>query len=80
MPKQQNKFGAKKLAMKQSKRDREKVKAIAKADALKPIGGKCPECKLRIRTNDMGKHRAGISHIRRVGVSTDRTKYGGGHK
>jgi len=74
MSKGQNKFAAKRAARKQSKQDRDKVKAIARADSLKPIGGKCPECKLRIRTNTIEKHRSGISYIRRVGIMKDRSR------
>ena len=48
------------------KKDLAEKKAVAKARALLPIGGKCPECKLRVRTNSMEKHRAGISHTRRI--------------
>ncbi len=50
--------------------DANRVKAIikraAKARLLLPIGGKCPDCGLRVRTNTMEKHRAGMSHIRRM--------------
>ena len=46
-------------------------KEVAKKEELKatqPIGGKCPECGLRIRTNSMEKHKAGISHKNRLGA------------
>ena len=52
-----------KKAMK--KLDVEKREA-AKARELLPIGGKCPDCGLHIRSNSMEKHRAGMSHIMRA--------------
>ena len=49
-----------------NKKVREQIKQAAKVRSLLPIGGKCPDCGLRVRTNTMDKHRAGMSHKMRM--------------
>lgn len=55
--------------VKESRERKNQRKAAKKEEArlaAMPIGGKCPECGLKIRSNNMLKHRAGYSHIKRV--------------
>ena len=59
-------FEEKKVARKKKKCAKKSRKVAAKLEvtrkANQPIGGKCPECGLRIRSSSLEAHKHGMSH------------------